>query len=143
EPTRVFKDIGFDSLAGIELRNRLATDTGLRLPATLAFDHPTPSALVGYLLGQVQSGGGGEAASLDAELVAVERRLSAIASQSDEAVRAEIAARLHKFLADWSGSEGVIADDRDVRGANVEEVFELIDREFGAPEQEESAHAHG
>ncbi|MFI9631037.1 SDR family NAD(P)-dependent oxidoreductase, partial [Streptomyces sp. NPDC052042] len=49
DPDTAFRTEGFDSLTLVELRNRLASATGLRLASAMLFDHPTPTAVAGYL----------------------------------------------------------------------------------------------
>jgi acyl carrier protein len=56
DPERAFADLGFDSLTGVELRNRLSADTGLTVSRTAIFDYPSPAALADHLADQMLHG---------------------------------------------------------------------------------------
>jgi acyl transferase domain-containing protein len=135
EPHRSFQDLGFDSVAAVDLRTRLNAATGLQLPTTIVYDQANPMALAEHLgsrLDQDSDGGGAGGLPVLAALDRLDEAVAALLPADIE--RNRISARLQSLVTrvnELIGTQDDAAVGERLDGASADDLFDFIDRELG------------
>jgi NAD(P)-dependent dehydrogenase (short-subunit alcohol dehydrogenase family)/acyl carrier protein len=124
DPDRPFAELGFDSLTSVELRNRLSTDTGLRLPAALVFNQPTVTGVAEYLLRELAPAEPAPAEALGEALDRIGELLEGAPTEERDRAEALLEAALGRLR---GGRENGGPAAAALEFASDEEIFQFLD----------------